>query len=513
MTQGLWRLLLAVLITFSAGCATVDFDAEKPTSHALADTGDTSLGKLFAKHAHHPQNESGFYLITDSIDALAIRLLLEERAERSIDAQYYMVANDIVGKVFFSSMLRAADRGVRVRLLIDDINTGGMEHKLAALADHPNIELRLFNPFANRTFRVFNVWDFQRINRRMHNKSFTVDNQVTIIGGRNIAAEYFAANTDYNFGDLDTLAVGPVVTETSHMFDTYWNHRNAIPYKQLSGQQADGGKRLDAVRETLQDNREALRDTPYAAAVRDSLEEFIDDGDKQFTWAPYQLVYDSPDKSISSEAARDAHSIVTPLSQTAKSAKESLLIISPYFVPSRRAIESMADLQDNGVQIDVITNSLASSDHLLVHGGYAASRKPLLRHGVRFCEVRGNVHIAGTEDSAAKGSKSSLHTKAFVVDRHYFFMGSFNWDPRSIDINTELGIIIDSPEMASRVADLIYAAAPALCYQPFLNDKGRLRWREFKNGQERILDHEPDTSFFTRLKANLGRALPIRGQL
>ncbi len=513
MTHSLGRLLLAALITFSAGCATVDFDAPKPPSHALTDTGDTSLGKLFTKHAYRPPNESGFYLISDSIDALAIRLLLEERAERTIDAQYYMVADDIVGKVFFASMLRAADRGVRVRLLIDDINTGGMEHKLAGLADHPNIELRLFNPFANRSFRAFNAWDFQRINRRMHNKSFTVDNQITIIGGRNIATEYFAANTEYNFGDLDTVAVGPVVAETSRMFDGYWNHRNAIPYQQLSGQKADGGKRLDAVRDTLQDNREALRDTPYAAAVRDSLEEFLEDGDKQFTWAPYQLVYDSPDKSISSEAAEDAHSIVTPLLQTAKSAEESLLIISPYFVPRSRGVENLAKLQDSGVQIDVVTNSLASSDHLLVHGGYAAARKPLLRHGIRICEVRGNIHIAGTEGWRAKRSKSSLHTKAFVVDRRYFFMGSFNWDPRSADINTELGIIIDSPELASYAADVVYAAAPALCYQPFLDDQGRLRWREFKNGQERILKHEPDTSFFTRLKANLGRALPIRGQL
>jgi len=174
-------------------------------------------------------------VVSDSIDALAIRLLLAERAERSIDAQYYLIDNDIVGKVFFASLLRAADRGVRVRLLVDDINTVGMEHKLAGLADHRNIQLRLFNPFANRTFRALDAWDFGRINRRMHNKSFTVDNHITVIGGRNIATEYFAANTEYNFGDIDTLAMGPVVVDTSRMFDSYWNHRNAIPYQQLSG--------------------------------------------------------------------------------------------------------------------------------------------------------------------------------------------------------------------------------------------------------------------------------------
>jgi putative cardiolipin synthase len=507
------RILLVILIAFSTACATVDFDADKPSSQALTNTTDTSLGKLFSKYADKPANESGFYLITDSLDALAVRLLIAERAERSIDAQYYMIDNDTVGKVFFASLLRAADRGVRVRLLIDDINTVGMEHKLAGLSDHPNIELRLFNPFANRSFRVFDAWDFQRINRRMHNKSLTVDNQITIIGGRNIATEYFAANRQYNFGDLDTLAVGPVVRDTSRMFDSYWSHRNAIPYIQLSEQSADGGKRLDAVRQSLEDNTDALRDTPYAAAVRESLEEFIEDGDKTFTWAPYQLIYDAPDKSLGSEEAEETPGIMTPLLRSVRSAQKSLMVVSPYFVPRSAAAEGLAELQASGIDLYIVTNSLASSDHLLVHGGYAASRKSLLRHGVKFCEIRGDLAIAGTEESKAKGTKSSLHTKAFIVDRRYFFMGSFNWDPRSADINTELGIIIDSPEIASRLSDNMHAAAPQACYEPFLDDKDRLRWRKYTNGQVEILTHEPDTSYFTRVKAALGRALPIRGQL
>ncbi|MEH6634333.1 MAG: phospholipase D family protein [Halioglobus sp.] len=507
------RLLLTLLIACGTGCATVDFDAAKPASHALTDTANTYLGKLAAKHAHHPPKESGFYLVTNSIDALAIRLMLAERAERSIDAQYYMIDNDIVGKVFFSSLLRAADRGVRVRLLIDDINTADMEHKLAALADHPNIELRLFNPFANRTYRAFSAWDFQRVNRRMHNKSLTMDNQITIIGGRNIATEYFAANSEYNFGDLDTLAVGPVVNDTSRMFDAYWNHRNAIPYVQLSGQKPDDGKRLDTVRKTLEDNIEALRDTPYADALLESLDDYTGEGGKKFTWAPYQLVYDSPDKSLGSKEAENAPSIVTPLARTARSAKESLLIISPYFVPRSAGIKSLTELQDSGVQVDIVTNSLASSDHILVHGGYAACRKPLLEHGVRLFEVRGDNRISGTKDAGTHKAKSSLHAKIFIVDERYFFMGSFNWDPRSARINTELGIIIDSPEISAQIGDLIYATAPKNSYEVFLNENGSLRWKTFSEGPEVIYSNEPDTSFFTRLKANLGRALPIRGQL
>ena len=502
-----------MLLAISVGCATVDFDAPKPASYAFEDTGDTYLGTYLSKYDVHPENESGFYVVSDSIDALAIRLLLAERAERSIDAQYYMIENDIVGKVFFASLLRAADRGVRVRLLIDDINTVGMEHKLAGLADHPNIELRLFNPFANRTLRALDVWDFSRINRRMHNKSFTVDNQITVIGGRNIATEYFAANTEYNFGDLDTLAMGPVVGDTSRMFDAYWNHRNAIPYQQLSGQQADGGARLQAIRDSLQDNTEALRDTPYADAVRRSLQDYTEDYSRQFYWAPYQLVYDSPDKSLVGEEAREAPGIVTPLARSVLSAEKSLLVVSPYFVPRKKGIQRLVELQNEGVQIDILTNSLASSDHLLVHSGYAGSRKPLLRQGVRIFEVRGDARVAGTRDAKTDDTKSSLHTKAFIVDRRYFFMGSFNWDPRSAEINTELGIIIDSPGIASWVADQVYTWTPTRTYELFLSKNGDLRWRTFENEQEMIFTKEPDTSYFRRLKANLGRALPIRDQL
>jgi putative cardiolipin synthase len=397
--------------------------------------------------------------------------------------------------------------------LIDDINTGGMEDELAAMDDHPNIELRLFNPFASRNLRFFDIWDFGRVNRRMHNKSFTVDNKVTLIGGRNMATEYFAVNSEYNFGDLDTLAVGPIVEDTSRMFDSFWNHRNAIPYTQLSGQQHDGGIRLAALKESLQDNSEALRGTSYANAVHDSQLDFVSEAGKSFEWAPYKLVYDSPDKSLGQEEADDARSITAPLRDALLQARESLLVISPYFVPRRSGIKGLGELQDSGVQVDILTNSLASSDHLLVHSGYAGSRKPLLRHGVRIYEVRGDVHIDGTNRAGTDSSTSSLHTKAFVVDRRYFFMGSFNWDPRSADINTELGVIIDSPKIASWVVNEVVRAAPTESYQVFLNDDGYLRWREEEDGQVEIWDREPHTSFYTRFKAGFARMLPIKGQL
>jgi putative cardiolipin synthase len=461
----------------------------------------------------HPADQSGFLLVPKSIDALAIRLLLAEGAQRSLDVQYYMINDDIIGRVFIASLVQAADRGVKVRLLIDDISTGGMDEELMGIADHPNIDLRLFNPFASRGMRALDFWQFQRLNRRMHNKSFTADNQATIIGGRNIAAEYFAYHEGYNFGDLDTLAVGPIVDETSDMFDRYWNHRKAVPMKQVTGQQDDNGERMAYVREQLTKNVVEIRNSPYADAVKTSLDKYVGKENGSFIWAPYQLVFDSPDKVIASKS-KDADNITTPMLQTVLKAQESLLVISPYFVPRSSGVKNMAKLQDTGVQIDIITNSLASSDHILVHSGYAPSRKPLLKHGVRFFEVKEDIEVDGTEAAGTKKAKSSLHTKAFVVDKRYFFMGSFNWDPRSAHLNTELGVIIDSEEMATAVENAFRDAIPHYSYEVYLNAQNKLRWRTFdENGVEKIFDKEPNTSFWKRLQANLGRLLPIRSQL
>jgi putative cardiolipin synthase len=500
-------------VVLVSACATVDFEAEKTPSYALQDTDNTYLARKRSKATAHPADQSGFHLIADSIEALAIRLLLATKAERSLDIQYYMIKNDIIGRVFYSALLGAADRGVQVRLLIDDITTGGMENGLTAVADHPNIELRLFNPFASRGVRAFDAWDVQRLNRRMHNKSFTVDGQFTIIGGRNISAEYFAYNNDYNFADLDALAVGPIVSDTATMFDSYWNHKKAIPFKQLSKQKSDGGTRLSKLRVALEKNLQEIRETPYAEAVKASFNDYIKSDASQFTWAPYELVYDSPDKVIASKA-ENAKKITDSLRHTVLGAEKSLLVVSPYFVPLKTGIESLSTLQDSGVQVDIITNSLASSDHVLVHSGYAPSRKPLLDHGVRIFEIREDLEIRGRKAAKAKASKSSLHTKAFITDERYFFIGSFNWDPRSANLNTELGIIIDSEELASTATAALHKALPLDTYEVSLNHKKQLRWRTHnKDGSEEVFEKEPNTSYWKRLQASMGRLLPIKSQL
>lgn len=504
--------VLFTLILLS-GCASVDFDYPKSETHTLLDTSDTHLGRQIAGLADEYPGESGFHTLSDGIDALAARLLLAERAEVSIDAQYYLIKQDTVGTVFIDYLLQAADRGVRVRLLVDDVFTGGYDAGMAGLDSHPNFEIRVFNPFARRGARFMDgITSFSRINRRMHNKSFTVDNQVTIIGGRNIADEYFGAKEDAKFSDLDVAAIGPAVQDVSNMFDSYWNHERSAPLPAFAKMPGDAAAELVRVRAELENNRQKVLTTAYADAVRREYLSFVDSTNDIFIWAPYTLAVDSPDKSFKKKAAQ-ADSITTPLRETLLAAKDEVIIISPYFVPRKTGIEAFSAVQKRGVDITVITNSLAANNQFAVHGGYAPSRKPLLRNGIKIYEVRDDADVSGSEFVAASGAKATLHTKAFIVDRRDVFIGSFNFDPRSANINTELGVIIRSPELGAQLADAVAVALPAQTFEVFLNDKEQLRWRGLERGNEVVLEKEPHTTWWMRFKAGFMRILPIRGQL
>ena len=506
--------VLLSLFTVLVGCATVDFDYPKPESTALSDVDTTYLGKKFDGVTDgYPDGYSGFLPLGDGIEALSIRLLLAERAEKSIDAQYYLLKPGIVGSAFVGSLLRAADRGVRVRLLLDDMFTDGYDAGMAGLDSHPNIEIRIFNPFASRSARFIDgITSFKRINRRMHNKSFTVDNQMTIIGGRNIADEYFGAKESAKFGDLDVLGIGPVVQDVSDMFDVYWKHERSAPIGAFASLPDDPAAELKRQRLELEQARQDIKNSRYAAAVKAQILEDAGAGLSVFTWAPYSLAVDSPDKSIKSKAA-DADSIVTTLLESLQSAEKELFIISPYFVPGKSGVEALTELQKRGVDVTVITNSLAANNQALVHGGYAPSRKPLLKAGIKIYEIRADASVPGSQYVASDSAKTTLHTKAFVVDRKEAFIGSFNFDPRSANINTELGVIIRSPEIATDLAEVIEMSKTSKTFEVFLNENGKVRWRGSKDGEEIILDKEPQTSWGQRFMAGLYRFLPIRGQL
>ena len=512
MPPPLGRALGLFSLVVCAACATIDFDAPREESVAYVDTQDTTLGRAIDELSHADPGESGFYVLPDGVDALATRLLLAAEAERSIDAQYYLIHDGVAARLFLQSLLEAADRGVRVRLLLDDFLTLGLDEGLLAFHSHPNVEVRLFNPFAHRRFRLFDLPSFRRVNRRMHNKSYTVDNQMTIVGGRNIADEYFGTREDAKFSDLDVLGVGPVVQDVSTMFDTYWNHETALPVPAFASMPDDPAAELNRIRDGMDDWRAEVTRTVYGEALRQDIEKFMATDNSVFDWAPYELVYDSPDKGIK-KRSEEADSIRTSLAESLASATKQVVIISPYFVPRKTFTESLVQLKKSGVDVTIITNSLAANNQFTVHSGYRPSRKPLLKAGVKIYEVRPDADVAGAELVAASGAKATLHTKAFLVDDREVFIGSFNFDPRSAYINTESGVIIRSEQLAAQFERAVRESIPYQSYELFLNEDDKLRWRDPRPGVDKIWDKEPETTWGQRFAVGFVALFPIRGQL
>jgi putative cardiolipin synthase len=460
------------------------------------------------------EGESAFAPLIDGIDAIAVRLSMIARAETSIDIQYYLVKNDIVGRVFFNELIRAADRGVSVRLLLDDMFTTGEDAALAALDAHPGISVRVFNPFRRNAFgrNIGALFETRRVNRRLHNKSLTVDDQVTLLGGRNIADEYFGARPDARFGDLDVIAIGPIVREVAASFSDYWQHQTAWPVERFIPGAPASHAALEKLRADLLESNQDVLDTPYAEAVKGKIDEYLNTDGSLFRRAPYRLLVDPPDKGIKG-ATTPEQSIMTPIGEAVAGADSEVALISPYFVPRRRGSRQLAELRQRGVEVTVVTNSLAANNQFLVHGGYAPCRKPLLRGGVRLFEVRPDAHIPGTEFVNASGAKATLHTKAFLVDRRDVFIGSFNFDPRSANINTEIGVLISDPVLAAMIAERMDRLLPTEAYEVVLDERGRLRWQGHSTGKPVIYHNEPRTTPGQRFVARLARALPIRSQL
>ncbi len=339
-----------------------------------------------------------------------------------------------------------------------------------------------------------------------------MDNQVTLIGGRNMADEYFGANSDEDFGDIDVAGVGPVVAEVSAMFDSYWNSRAAVPVAGFAKIPDDLPAELQALRGRIDASYEQLLQSPYAAALGKKVAEVFGADGSHLTWASSRLAYDSPDKA-QKHLAESVPSILTPLADAIEAAEEELVLISPYFVPTKRGVKRLIEIHERGVEIIVVTNSLAANNQPIVHGGYAKSRRDLLEAGIRLYEVSPDA-ISGVEASVPmRAKKGTLHAKAFVVDRKELFIGSFNFDPRSAYINTELGVIIESPEMSAGIVAILDKKGPEHTYEVYLDAKGRLRWKRLEDGEWVVYDKEPGTGFWKRFTARVMGWLPIESQL
>lgn len=448
--------------------------------------------------------------------------MLARAAKRSIDAQYYIWHADLTGSLLFGELFAAAERGVRVRLLLDDHNTTGLDPAIAALDAHPNIEVRLFNPFRIRKPRLLGfLTDFRRLNRRMHNKSFTVDGESTIVGGRNVGDEYFGAGEGALFVDLDVLAVGPVVDEVSKDFDRYWTSAPAYPASRVvaqlrAGQREEIEARIaaKAAEPKAQAYVTALGDLPLSAQLLDS--------QVPFEWAPVRMVSDNPVKVLGRARRRDL--ILRKMIATMGEPRRRLDLVSGYFVPTRAGTRSLAALAGRGVEVNILTNSLEATDVPIVHAGYAKWRRKLLRAGVRIFELRRPDAAArparpsrparykpgsGSAASRLGGAGSALHAKTFVADGERLFVGSFNFDPRSANLNTELGFVIHSPSLAEGIQSDLKRLAPARAYEVRLSGEDRLYWVERRDGQPVRHDVEPGASRWRRVAVRLLSRLPI----
>jgi putative cardiolipin synthase len=477
----------------------------------------TRLGEARQSILKGQPGQSAFRPLPSGVDALLARIVLAEAAERTLDAQYYIWHDDLTGRHFAYALLRAADRGVRVRVLIDDVGAKANDENLLALDAHPNIEVRLFNPVASRTFRNLGMLgDFARVNRRMHNKAFIADNQAAILGGRNIGDEYFEAG-EVAFSDLDVLTLGPAVAAVSEAFDEYWNAPPSIPIAALLGRKGEAAG-LDAVRAALAAFAAQERDSPYVKHAQSQLDRMLFAGTGEFFWGKAHVLYDDPAKV--SRDRDDAEGRLLPqFARLGLAIDRELLIVSPYFIPGETGVAWLRGLVSRGVRVTVLTNSLAATDVGAVHAGYQRYREALLEGGVRLFELRPGAirDTPGKGDKSGFGSsRASLHAKTFFFDRRAVFIGSLNLDPRSIQLNTEIGVVCDSAPLAESLSMTLERRLDTVAWRlERVVEAGHARivWVETNAQGQRRLTEEPEVTAWKRFSVWLLALLPIEAQL
>ncbi len=496
---------LALIATLVTACATAPpgSDAPKTVSTAFAQPETTALGKALEARAKGHPGASGFHLLLDGTDSFALHVEIAQKTQRSLDVQYFIFQQDDTGQIMLNALLAAADRGVRVRLLLDDAHDFDTGSKIWPLAAHPNIEIRVYNPFvAHKWFDFLRGAEFliagQRLNYRMHNKLFIGDNAIAITGGRNIGDEYFQASNQVEFGDFDLVVAGPMVRELSHSFDAFWNDKLSVPVEALPLGKPPAAN-LEKARKALAEHTESMGSSEYLRSLtkRDLLADIIS-GKLPLLWTTAVLAYDSPDKAQVVSGEQRGHFMWKRVAEAVGAAKHDLVIVTPYFVPGATEVELLRRLRSQGVRIRVLTNSLASTDVPLVHAAYLRYRVPLLEEGVELYEVKRRLGHPQDGKRLIKSWSSdafALHAKVFIIDGKRVFVGSMNFDQRSLLINTEMGLIIDSPELARDITARFEAIVqPANSYHVVLQDGGTrpaLRWDTQEDGKNVSFTTEP----------------------
>jgi putative cardiolipin synthase len=461
---------------------------------------------------------SSVELMQGGLTAFAARVEAARTATTSLDLQYYHWRDDLTGRALAREVLRVAERGVRVRVLLDDMYAIGRERLLGALDAHPHIEVRLFNATRWRSLGQFGLllemlFGGWHLNRRMHNKAWIADGRLAICGGRNIGDEYFEAADEINFRDLDLVIAGPAAGEAQAIFERYWNHRLSRPIATVSqAARRRGGFRALAAR--LDAASAAPEARPFFEGLKadPDVRKVLDGDPSHLAWVEpedIQVVADPPDKAIGRAPVREC--LAPAILAALRVAQEEALLISPYFVPGEHGACMLEALARRGVHVSVVTNSLAATDVVAVHGGYTRYRERLLLAGVELHELK----PTGVEGASVFGSRgASLHTKALVVDGTRTFVGSFNLDPRSAALNTEMGTFIRHPGIAQELREEhARLADPARSWRVTREGPGRLVWTATEAGETVVQRREPDASLRRRALAQMVRYLPVESQL
>ncbi|HHF3260454.1 phospholipase D family protein [Vibrio diabolicus] len=505
MLHTLAKLLFPSLFTILSACSSVSLNdpSEKSTSFQLGYQGDSVLAQYFEAYGKDPKSITGFSPLNQGHDALLARTSLIESAQKSLDLQYYIYRGDETSQLITWRLYEAAKRGVRVRLLLDDMQKRN-DDVMAALNAHPNIEIRLFNPHQYRDSRWFALAsDFERLNRRMHNKSLIADSVSAIVGGRNIGNEYFSFESQVEFGDFDLLLYGEAVQQTADQFDLYWNSAYAIPMEWIT---PDSQQITDLAIQKQVDKlqlEEKFSTGRYDFTKLD-MYQALKQGNLKLYWGEAKVWFDLPDKVATRESQ-----LIDNLTDLVKSVEHSFVLISPYFVPTEVGTQALSNAAKRGVDITIVTNSLASNDVFAVHGWYAKYRTDLLEAGVKLWEVKASAKLK-SKWSLTGSSRASLHAKAMTIDDKTLFVGSMNWDPRSAALNTEMAVVIEQPEYVQMFLEQLPNQLSNNAYALTLRD-GDIVWTDIKTGKE--YDSEPEAGVWRKMGALFSGILPIEDQL
>jgi putative cardiolipin synthase len=500
-------VLLAIALTAAGGCRSLPRNTEPPEpTYAFAPTETGPLAEFAdACGERIAEGESGFLFVERNDEDLHWRLALVDSAQRSIDVQTYLWYADFSGRLLIDRMLRAADRGVRVRLLVDDFLLRGRDRGIAALDDHPNVEVRIWNPARSRALgrNLEFLARLRELNHRLHNKVLIADNRVVLSGGRNIADAYYGLSDKYNFLDLDLLAVGPVVPPTSDMFDRYWNSMQAVPGRLFHPRGS-----VDDLPEAETRRRRELAASPMRAVFPlepQAWDERLARGAAEMVTGRAEVIYDKPGER---EPSQDA---LIGLQRFIRAAEREVLALNAYLVPGEAFFDEARKLEERGVHMAIMTNSLGSTNQTVVHHAYARTRQPTLEAGVDVYEMRYDAALKAELDTPpAESAWVGLHAKAVVIDRRLVFIGSFNFSPRSRNLNTEMGLLVDSPALGAQVADFMERTmAPENAWRLVLDEDGRLAW-ESSDGR---VTTQPAQSFWQRVKNDIFGMFPLEEHL